>query len=413
MSIGDWIEHPIRSLKNATGIANSPQQPGTGGPTIPDGYTQDEWNGLQENLQWAKDNNRPDMVKVYTDQINAGRASIAAKMVKDPTTGLYTDPTTGKTSTDPYGQSVVTNPNVAQQVAVNNTTGRDILGQLPEYQDQQRTAFGGQQSLAATLNDTIHNPNASSVAQQQLGIGADAAARDQLAIAAGQAGPNAFLARRNAAQNIGASQSALNQAQGLVRADEVAKAESGLGTVLGAEQTGAHGMYDTTGGLATNFAGLAEKGQEAQQGLNQKTNSDNSKDSSGIVGAGFQAAGTILSGGATKPTGYVGSGSSDPGGGLVSDERTKHDIRAESPGSIGELLSSINPSAYEYNGDPRPRHGLVADDIQHSKIGNDLVEERSGLKTIPIDQGLGVALMAVGHLHRRVKALEGGHGRRV
>lgn len=361
IATGGLAEIP-RAYHSLKGEMTPPQQPGVGGPIDP--------------------------AKQATGNVPL--------TVQDPTTGYYYDPATGTTYQDKEGKVPITDPNVAQQVAANYQIAQKYRESLSEYTTQQRDALAGQKDLVATLNDTIHNPNASSVAQQQLGAGADAIARGQLSAAAGATGPSAFLARRNATANIGASQSALNQTQGLVRANEVAAATNQVGGALNSMQTGARGMYDSTGTLAKDYSALAESGQEADQGLNAKADQTGAQNTKDLLGAGFQAAGTILG-----------------SGGLKSDERIKHDVHRESPGTIGEFLSSIAPTAFEYNGETQPRHGLLTSDVERSKIGHDLVVDRGGIKEIPLDQGLGAALMAVGHLHRRLKALEGSHGRRV
>jgi len=214
-------------ILGATGLGPAKQQPGVGGP--------------------AKD---------------------PSQLRQDPTTGMYFDPTTGTSYTDATGATPVTNPNVAQQVASNFATSRSLLGALQGNQATINNAVAGQNQLRGSLLNTINNPNASSVAQTQLGIGADAIARQQLQQAAGTTGANAFLARRNAANNIGGLQGALNGQQALTRANEVDAATGRLGTVLGQQAQEGQAGYNANLSGAVNFSDQAGKGEAGQQGLN-------------------------------------------------------------------------------------------------------------------------------------------------
>jgi hypothetical protein len=225
-----------------------------------------------------------------------GPAADPSKLQQDPATGMYFDPTTGTSYTDATGQSPVTNPNVAQQVAANFATRTSLLGKLGGNQATIDSAIGGQNQLRGSLLNTINNPNASSVAQTQLGIGADAIARQQLQQAAGTTGANAFLARRNAANNIGQLQSTLNGQQALTRANEVDAAQGRLGSVLGAQAQEGQAGYNSNLSGAVAEGNQAGSGQQAQQGMNTKADEESQQNrqkfASGILGA-VAGAGTL------------------------------------------------------------------------------------------------------------------------
>ena len=195
--------------KSGTGYGNLPQQPGVGGPAGPQ-----------------------------------------SQLVQDPTTGMFYDPSTGTSYTDASGSTPITNPNIAQQVAQNFNTRTALLAKLGGNQATIDSAVGGQKALAGSLTNTINNPAASSVAQTQLGLGADAIARQQMQQAAGTTGANSTLALRNAANNIGAGQTALNGQQALTRATEVSNAQGRLGAVLGQQATEGQAGYNANLGGA-------------------------------------------------------------------------------------------------------------------------------------------------------------------
>jgi hypothetical protein len=224
-----------------------------------------------------------------------GAAKDPSKLVRDPTTGLYYDPTTGTSYTDPMGQSVVTNPNVAQQVATNVQRSGVLLNQFGQ-------AFAGQTGLADSLRGTIAGTTPS-VAQTQLQLGLGGIADQQLAQAAGASGENAAMARLAAMNNTARAGIGANQAAALTRAQEVADAQRGLAGVLGAQAN--EGL---TGG--ENFASLGLTGQENQQGLNHAANAANAGTNASFLRAGGDALTGLHLGG-----GGAGGGGASPGDG--------------------------------------------------------------------------------------------------
>lgn len=219
-----------------------------------------------------------------------GPAKNPAALVHDPQTGLFYDPTTGTSYTDPNGTQVVKDPNVAQQVAQNFNASRGFMNQLGKDSGMVDQAFQGQTSLAGSLNNTINDPNATSVAGTQLVAGQNDLARTQLAQASGVGGPNAAAARRQASINIGQSGADLNQQQALLRATEVNNAQGRLGQVLGQQADEGQSAYNTNAGAAGNFATIAAHGgagnQDAALGLAKDKDKEWSGVLNGAVGGG-------------------------------------------------------------------------------------------------------------------------------
>jgi len=245
---GNILRSVTGPLAGAAGLGPAKQQPGVGGPAVD-----------------------------------------PSKLQQDPSTGLFYDPTTGTTYADATGQSPVTNPNLAQQVATNFATRTSLLSKLAGNRSTIDNAVTGQKQLTGNLLNTINNPNASSVAQSQLGIGADAIARQQMQQAAGATGANAFLARRNAANNIGNLQATLNGQTALTRANEVDAATGRLSTVLGNEATEGQAAYSSNLLGAVQFGGQAGSGEATQQNADttadENTQNNKQKFASGILGA--------------------------------------------------------------------------------------------------------------------------------
>lgn len=323
---------------------------------------------------------QPGVGKPITDPDEAAR--FGERAVRDPATGYYYDPATGTSYMDAQGQTPVANPNVAQQVATNYAQQQAYQRELAASREGVRSGVGGLMNLAGQYGDAAAG-RGPSVAQSQLRSGFDAITSTQLSGAAGVGGDNSFAARRAALQNIGSAGLRHNQASAELRAREIEAARAGRGQALSAAGNLSQNQYGTDAAAAARSGELALGGQRGQQGI------DAQGQAQGQAG-GLAALGSVVS--------------------LLSDERAKTDVRPEPGGSILAFLDSLAPRSFEYQGVPGERHGVVAQDVEAgSEIGSDLVEEGpGGMKAIPVDQGLGVSLAALGNLHERLRRLEGG-----
>lgn len=215
-------------------------------------------------------------------------------LTKDPTTGMFYDPSSGLT----YQQNgtPITDPNLAQQVAKNFSQAQGLIAQGSDQNASLDKTEAAQQGLASALNNVINNPNAPSVAKTQLAQAQDNTAKAILGQAAGVSGNNAYDARRTAIQALGNSETQNAGNAALLRANEVQSAEQGLGSTLnslGAGQRARQAIDYTTG---TQLSGQAQGGQEAQQGLNQKAQQSNLEQDDKLTGA---IIGGISAGGST------------------------------------------------------------------------------------------------------------------
>lgn len=217
---------------------------------------------------------QPGVTNKDTPTPNADGAVTGAYI--DPTTGMQYDPTSGTTFTAD-GTAVVTDPNVAQQVAANYATSRTLLGGLGQAKTQQQVAFNGQQGLLGDLNKTITGATPS-VAQNQLTQSLGQIQRTQMAGAAGASGANAFAARRAALATIGNADTATSQAQSILRAKELNDAQTAKAGVLANIGSNANTQASQAISGGSDFADKAATGQAGQQGLNYGAAAQQNKD---------------------------------------------------------------------------------------------------------------------------------------
>ena len=143
------------------------------------------------------------------------------------------------------------------QVANNLARGSAYAGLGAGYDAALKATMGQQSSLADAYRQTISDPNAPSVAREQLNQALTAADASQESAAAGASGENAFLARRGASANMAGLAANAGQSAALVRAQEVANAQQGLQGTLGSEANEAGGAINTYTGLGQNYANTA------------------------------------------------------------------------------------------------------------------------------------------------------------
>jgi hypothetical protein len=195
------------------------------------------------------------------------------------------------------GQQVPIQPGGATgintQTAMDQGEAQRLQNQQLQLQQQQQQTYAGQNQLAGTLQNTITNPNAPSVAMSQLGSGFNQIAGTQMAGAAGASGENAAMAKRAAMQNIAGTQTGLNAQQAQLHAQEVANAQTGLSnlysTQLGSQNTGQGN--DISG--ATSLAGTTMQGQSTIANNNEKASEANAKANSNLLGTLGGAASSI------------------------------------------------------------------------------------------------------------------------
>lgn len=256
--------------------------------------------------------------------------------------------------------------------------------------DETRTRQG---ALASMLEQQARGEGPS-IAQMQLQRGTDAALAQAMALGRSQTGQGAGLAQRNIAQQQAqiAQQAASDSA--LVRMQEQLGARSALGGLLG----GIRGQdIDTASTRAQlgqqgeqNRIGVLERQQAREMGSEEKTQQTR-KD---MFGGFIETAGKAM--------------------GSMSDERMKEGVH-DAGSAIDRLLAGLDAKSYRYkepdmDGEGR-RVGVMAQDLEKSDLGSDLVRSTSRGKMVDYDRALPLLLAASARLNDRLDALEGG-GRR-
>lgn len=192
------------------------------------------------------------------------------------------------------------------------------------------------------------------------------------------------LARRQGLQ-LAAGQQALGE--GLRRSEAYGNIASGLGSLgLGRSQFGGNLQnqffgQDMAGAnlpLETMFrlAGLLKSGSAVPQNswwdnINQ------------VANTGGQVAGAIAT---------------------MSDEKTKTNVVPVSDEDIDTFLKNIVPVNFEYKHAPgEQKFGVMAQDLEKTKIGKSMVFEKEGVKYIDVPSAVGTILMVVARMDQRLK----------
>lgn len=91
------------------------------------------------------------------------------------------------------------------------------------------------------------------------------------------------------------------------------------------------------------------------------------------------------------------------GGSIASDKNLKKDIAPEHSFDIEAFLNNLQPKSYSYKDEDKPRHGILAQDLEKSKIGSDMVrEDEEGMKHIDTNDAITALLQSVAHLNKKV-----------
>jgi len=212
-----------------------------------------------------------------------GPAPDPSRLQRDPVTGQMVDPVTGARYTDGTGQTAITNPTAATQVAGANATATQILAGLPADQLQQRQALDAQKGQVASIDQTIAG-TAPSVAQNQLTQSLGQINRNVMSQAAGAGGQNAFAARRAAMQTIGANDIAAAQGAATTRAGEVATAQGLKASVLNSLAGNANTQTGQTLDAGENFTNQALTGETDREKTQAGIDTGNTAASSALKG---------------------------------------------------------------------------------------------------------------------------------
>ena len=284
------------------------------------------------------------------------------------------------------------------------------LGELQGAQGRQFGQFGGQQQDLASALYAQSMGQGPSLAQNQLQRATDRSLSQAAALQASQRGGmgGGLGARALQSQAAGLSQQAAGQSADLALAEQM-QARQQLGGVLGqgrAQDLQTAAMNDEMVryyeglGFSTDQAGFAAaqalenlRVQEAlgQQGINAQ------------LAAGRNQLGAQLGGGGAGAVGTI-------GGALFSDERKKKNV-ASGQDAAESFLDTLVARTFDYR-QPGPfapagrQLGVMAQDVERTPMGSQLVTNTPGGKMIDGNAGIGAVLAGEANLHERMKALE-------
>jgi hypothetical protein len=183
-----------------------------------------------------------------------------------------------------------------------------------------------------------------------------------------------------------------------------------------AGQVNQAGMFNTSGRQAAANSqvdarnkSVAQNSQNAQQGFNNKITR------AGGVANANNALGNIYTNQGDRNQQMVGQmvgGGSQIGAAYAaSDERVKKNVKEVDPVDLKAFMSSIKPKTFEYKdkGDGEgERAGVMAQDLQKSKLGNDVVvQDADGTLGYDKDKLQGLTLAALKHLYDKVENKKG------
>lgn len=276
---------------------------------------------------------------------------------------------------------------------------------LPGLQNRQAPtidpAFRNAQIAQMSQLQGVANGNvqgAGELAVQRQMQNAMAAQQAQAMMARG--GGNAALAMRNSARNqAGIGLSAAGQGQQAAMGDQMA-AQGLLGQIgaqgragdlgVGQMQQQQTGMNDQAiAGMLGQYSGLTQaqlNNQTQRYGINQS--------SPGMLGP-------LISAG-----GQIGAAAAMP---VASDERLKTEI-SDGDGDIDAMLDGLVAKRYRYKDEKHgkgSRVGIMAQDLERSKAGRDIVRELPEGKHLDVNAALSAALASVARLNARVRKVEG------
>jgi hypothetical protein len=291
---------------------------------------------------------------------------------------------------------------------------------------QQGQFRGMQMSLAQQLLAQSQGQGPS-LAQMQLQQASDRNFSQALAMAQSTRGAGAAGAVRQLANQRASIGQQLAADSGMLRLQEQQQAQGLLGQVAGTARNTDVGLATSQAGLHQDAAGRNLGATMQQRELNDRAVQFYLAQGMTLAQAQQQAAlemERLIANNAIGQAdiglkrndqnmqlyGAVAKGAGDTiatAAKAFSDERLKTDIKPAGK-KLYELLDSAEAHEYRYK-DPKhgsPRISSMAQELEKSELGRQMVEETPEGKRVDYGKGLGTMLASQAELHRRLKALE-------
>lgn len=322
---------------------------------------------------------------------------------------------------DPSKIAEVKNPYLTDQMQQISNQQQAIQNRPQVTMDvaQQEQARAQQMQLAQALSLQASGQGPS-LAQAQMNQAQDAMIRQQQAQAASmRGGVNPMLLARGMQQQNAISGQQLAQSAGVMRLQEQQAAQQQLANVLQSsreQDIGLAGQQASLGVQQQQFVDqltnqLMTQGftlQQAQQMANTEMAQFNAQQNLGKYqaqkGVQAQTSGAKWAAGGAALAGLVG---------LLSDVRQKEEIKDTDPKEMLEFLDALESKNYKYKNpnlsgaSKGERFGIIAQDLEKSKIGKSIVKDTTQGKMVDVNQGYGVVLAALSEMNKRLKKVGG------
>lgn len=263
---------------------------------------------------------------------------------------------------------------------------KSVFNRQKEVDERTKQARQASQDLITKLQDQAAGKTPS-LAEAQLKAAQDRNLSQVMAAAAAQRGRNPAAAQRQILNAQGAAGRDLAQQSAQARLQEQLAAQNLL-----ANQSLGQQSADLQQVMSP--AGLAAQGETARFGADVARQQAIQQQQSQILGS-------ILQSGAT-----IGAA------GMKSDEQAKKSISSAKK-EAQSFLDALSARQYEYKDASEPgtapgtRYGIMAQDLEKSKMGKSLVRDTEHGKMVDTVQGFGAVLAAQAELNKRLKKLEG------
>lgn len=289
---------------------------------------------------------------------------------------------------------------ILQQAAMRGLggSGVSLAQQLQSQQSSANTAAMQSAQVAAQAQQARQQ-----AALQRAGLaqGMQAASFGQQAQQAGaQDAINSFnVANRNAAneRNLNTRQSL--SGQNTLNRNQVSQMNTGLqnqATMYNTTQRPMQQHAMATGQMSALAGGLQNAGQMQNQ------------NSLAQYGANAALTGSLISAGGAMAGGYL---SRTPAAATTpvnpnSDKNLKEDIRKSDDVDVEDFLRKLIPYRFKYKDntglDQNDRLGVMAQDLQKSKVGSEIVQEGEKGKEIDLAESVPKILAALGYLNKKI-----------
>lgn len=262
----------------------------------------------------------------------------------------------------------------------------DIYAQQRQQAEQQQAAANTPAFVAQLSQQAMGQ--GPSLAEAQLKSATNRNLAQQLAAAASMRGRNPAASQRQVLNMQGDAGRQLAEQSAIARLQEQQQAAQQL--AVQQQLANQQQQNSTQQGFATAIAPATSKQQYdlARSGIKQQNYASENQMIGGLLGA-------------------AGSGMM-----AMSDENEKQNIK--SAGSeVGSFLDALSAKSYEYKNTSKPgtapgkRTGVMAQDLEKSSMGKQLVKDTPNGKMVDIEQGLGAVLAAQAELNERLKTVEG------